>query len=472
MKPLVIVAAAVVLITCGVFLFDAEPAASQDTVAPLIAAADITSDASDRFVVHEWGTFTSFSGSDGIKLEFRPLLENDLPAFVSTRFKQSGFWLGKYSLPAIQRMETPVTYFYTPVERDVSVSVEFPEGLLTEFYPPVQSYLPKIDPQARSLGSTQPHPEATKLLRNSRLDWGTVHLIPPSSLRAYVADPDLARRIGRHVEQTMVPEADPYGHYGAARVTDSAIVQVRHHGTHEGENTHVPAADYFEKFLFYRGLGNFELPLTLRESANDVFELVNSGNDEVRSVFLVRVEGDQIWFNRFERSAPHSRMTLPQSPKPASMEQLSRAMTESLVAEGLYRKEALAMVACWKSSWFGEQGTRLLYMVPTSVTDSLLPLHIAPAPDELVRVLVGRMEIMPSSQEQQILQLVEKSATARSQASGEDESFRSPSIENLLALGRLAEPALVRVRNVADSEQTRNEATLLIDELRDTHETP
>lgn len=41
--------------------------------------------ADERFLVHEWGTFTSFAGSDGAKLEFRPLVDNDLPPFVDRK---------------------------------------------------------------------------------------------------------------------------------------------------------------------------------------------------------------------------------------------------------------------------------------------------------------------------------------------------------------------------------------------------
>ena len=43
-----------------------------------------------KFVVHEWGTFTNFSGSDGVNLEFRPLATNDLPRFIMTPFNQPG----------------------------------------------------------------------------------------------------------------------------------------------------------------------------------------------------------------------------------------------------------------------------------------------------------------------------------------------------------------------------------------------
>src|SRR5947208_12532752 len=51
-----------------------------------------------RFVVHEWGTFTSFAGSDGVQLEFRPLVDTDLPPFVLNREDQFG-WPSLYSYP-------------------------------------------------------------------------------------------------------------------------------------------------------------------------------------------------------------------------------------------------------------------------------------------------------------------------------------------------------------------------------------
>src|ERR1700682_2827814 len=39
----------------------------------------------NRLVVHEWGTFTSIAGKDGIALEWRPLNgSSDLPKFVHT----------------------------------------------------------------------------------------------------------------------------------------------------------------------------------------------------------------------------------------------------------------------------------------------------------------------------------------------------------------------------------------------------
>ena len=144
-----------------------EPDRSTSNSAPEKSARPSVGSKADPFIVHEWGTFTSFSGSDGVRLEFRPLVDEDLPAFVLDRFLQSGQRANmKRSIRSRLRMETPVTYFYTERERDVNVRVDFPKGLLTEFYPPVVSMGPQF-----KMGEKLP-------IRNSHLDWGKVHLIP------------------------------------------------------------------------------------------------------------------------------------------------------------------------------------------------------------------------------------------------------------------------------------------------------
>ena len=64
-----------------------------------------------------------------------------------------------------------------------------------------------------------------------------------------------------------------------------------------------------------------------------------------------------------------------------------------LVDQGLYADEARAMVETWKDSWF-EEGSRLIYIVPRQFIDHVLPLTIDPAPGQIVRVFVGRLEIV------------------------------------------------------------------------------
>src|SRR5678815_461851 len=62
--------------------------------------------AGEKLIVHEWGTFTNFSGSNGIQLEFRPLLDGELPSFVYDRAMHSVSPFLKSSYRARQRMET------------------------------------------------------------------------------------------------------------------------------------------------------------------------------------------------------------------------------------------------------------------------------------------------------------------------------------------------------------------------------
>ena len=66
-------------------------AALQYGLAAVLAFGALAANASakepDRFVVHEWGTFSTFSGSDGKPLKFYPD-DRDLPAFVHGRHRQ------------------------------------------------------------------------------------------------------------------------------------------------------------------------------------------------------------------------------------------------------------------------------------------------------------------------------------------------------------------------------------------------
>src|SRR5262245_26063650 len=92
---------------------------------PLHAAEPPADAPADKFIVHEWGTFTSFSGSDGVNLEYRPLETSDLPRFVVSPLRKPGKFdlLLKEMIVGQQRMETPVTYFYTDQPRVVRASV-------------------------------------------------------------------------------------------------------------------------------------------------------------------------------------------------------------------------------------------------------------------------------------------------------------------------------------------------------------
>ena len=77
-------------------------------------------------------------------------------------------------------------------------------------------------------------------------------------------------------------------------------------------------------------------------------------------------------------------------------------MARALVGQGLYEKEARAMVNTWQDQWFAEEGTRVLYLLPPAWTDRTLQLQVSPRPDSVVRVMVGRAELITPSGEREL----------------------------------------------------------------------
>src|SRR5947207_8420872 len=188
----------------------------------------------DLLVVHEWGTFTSIAGKDGVALDWRPLNgATDLPKFVHTMRDGRGFRQGspKVDLRAQVRMETPVLYFYSNHEMNIAAEVKFPKGTITEWYP-----------QARSV--------------EAGINWGNLKIAPGAAFN--------------------LPADYSDNHYYAARETDAAPVQVC-------GMTGKPAEQ--EKFLFYRGVGSFDLPLSVTH-ANDRLTLQNRGREQISRVII------------------------------------------------------------------------------------------------------------------------------------------------------------------------------------------
>ena len=435
-------------------------AASPDAAKSAPEKAEIVAPEED-LVVHEWGTFTTFSGSDGVHLDFRPLAaaHRDIPDFVWDR--ASGHPQAMFTKSRLRgkvRMETPVTYFYTDRERTIRASVEFPQGMLTEFYPPVQSFSPPFDVQAATR-------EGEKI-GNSRLDWGKIKLIPAKAFLPDVADAADAAWLQQRILETLCLPGN--GHYAAARATDSAFVLTNTKST----GPFSPGGTYLEKFLFYRGVGKFELPVQVEAGTDGEIRLHNRGTEPLTSLFLVESTGNDQRMSALPRIAAGETTVMPRPELVTDRQAARDQMVAALVREGLYEKEARAMIATWDDSWFLEQGTRVFYMVPRQVTDSLLPLKIEPQPKETVRVLVARLEVMRASEEQRLLDVVKRSAAARQaerskpQPEGAPANAELPVPEDITRLGRLAEPALVRVGAVSREPAVREEAEYLLFLLR------
>jgi hypothetical protein len=149
-------------------------------------------------------------------------------------------------------------------------------------------------------------------------------------------------------------------------------------------------------------------------------------------------------------------MTLPS--QPSSLNALSDEMVRALVSDGLFDKEAKAMVKTWQSSWFGEEGTRVLYSLAQSDTDTLLPLHLSPAPREIVRVMIGRLETLTPEQESSIASLI-------SHLGDDDPANRNQAAARLKQLGRFAEPALTRIAATTNDPEVHVRSQTLLQRI-------
>ena len=371
------------------------------------------------YVAHEWGTFTSVQGADGIQLEWNPFVISDLPKFVYDRNRpHANAKVGNLALPPVklgfttlQRMETPVIYFYSGQEQTVNVTVDFPQGIVTEWYPQLAPAI-KIKPEVMALGP--------KTIR-----WDNVHVLPSKQNGVLAGD---------------LPIETSGSHYYAARETDADFLRV-------GVGGKSSTPEETEKFLFYRGVGNFRAPLTVTQSSDgESVTLKNAGSEELRHLFIYRVHQGQGKFLYVKRLAPggdetvkiHAERNL--SSLSTLRADIARHLEQALVKEGLYEREASAMVKTWDDSWFAEEGLRVLYTLPSSWTDRILPLTLKPKPREVVRVMVGRAELITPAMEWSLMKQVVR-------YSDRDESIRARAVEDTrnLGLGRFLEPATRRL---------------------------
>jgi hypothetical protein len=340
--------------------------------------------------VHEWGTFTTVAGPDGRAVDWFPLGgPTDLPCFVE-RFRnrasapvttpvtatfasgdpKPSILLGKVAGVTVRvgpqpfdyeatranlqgkvRMETPVIYFYAPTEMSANVRVDFPRGLMTEWYPHATVTQGDI---------------GTATLRDpsqvGTIEWNDVRITPART--------------------PSFPSGDAASHYYAARATDAAPIVVNGQA---------------EKFLFYRGVANFDVPLSAEAVEEGAVRLRNLWAEELSSAILFENRGGRIGY-RVHGVVGNSDVTLDAPLLNGNLASLRMELERVLVNAGLFAREASAMVATWNDSWF-EEGTRVFYVLPPRSFETVLPLKVVPAPVSVARVFVGRMEIVtPASQ--------------------------------------------------------------------------
>ena len=249
----------------------------------------------DGLVVHEWGTFTSVAAEDGTAVDWVPQQgPRDLPCFVDR----------------------------VPVQHQGMAAGHCPDGnagplLLL----------------ARREGSGRPR--AVPARHHHRVvpaSRGRAHRIELTTLR----NPGLVGTIAWNQVRVLPRAAEDYpvesgaNHYYAARKTDASPLEVR---TDVGN-----AVDgQREKFLFYRGIGNFPLPLTAAVSADGQVVVAASHGQPVGDVMLFENTGGTTGYQAL-RSAKQAvtleRPAAPRVPTPS----VHSALERMLVAQGLYQE--------------------------------------------------------------------------------------------------------------------------------------
>jgi len=142
--------------------------------------------------------------------------------------------------PARVRMETPVVYFYSDREMTVSVKVGFPKGRVTEWYPRANNV-------------------------HDGIDWGRIRILPD-------------------LPASFPTEKEPSRYY-TARETDASPIRVCSE-----------AGSEMEKFLFYRGVGRFAVPLSARVSGDGKVVVENRGSGRIPSVILFENRGGRLGY--------------------------------------------------------------------------------------------------------------------------------------------------------------------------------
>jgi hypothetical protein len=298
--------------------------------------------------VHEWGTFTAIAGHDGRATEWTVFYDPaELPGFVE-RFNDMNLKVG---LRGTIRMETPVLYFYSPRDVSVSVKVAFSKGVITEWYPPATRVQPRSVLQNASLST---------LHNDGTIAWNDVAISPN-------VNPEFAREASTN-------------RYYTARDTAATPLSVK-----------TAAGTRKEKFLFYRGVSAVPLPLSATQDPSGQLLVRNLKQNEIPAVILFERRGSRVGYRWARALADETVVDPPELT--GDLDSLCTDLEGVLVNQGLYADEAHAMVQTWRDSWF-EEGSRLIYVAPREFVDGILPLAISPAPEHLVRVFVGRLEIV------------------------------------------------------------------------------
>ncbi len=287
------------------------------------SSAVLARDSPSDLIVHEWGTFLSMSGSDGAVLDGMYHEEHALPAFVHSRSRD------QLRLPgSFLKGETPVIYFYTSARQQVRLGVGFPHGIWTQWYPQAAGLSPSLIEQS----------ERPDRLGGGRICWRG-EVIPEAAVKSANSNRQPA---GSHSE-VVLPPTHSDALWNFARDVDAAYVKTL-------DRTKDPAPAEFERFLFYRGLGESRLPLRFAAGHGGTLVLDRDPTlgRGISHVFVIRVENGRGAYRYLPALEPGQAVesVIPSMERSRPLADFTTAIAgclrATLTRSGLYPKEARA----------------------------------------------------------------------------------------------------------------------------------
>jgi len=342
----------------------------------ILGLSGISVRAAEEMTVHEWGTFTSVHASDGTRLSGLEREEHRLPNFVRSHagFSPADKGWNRPVKNVTIKMETPVLYFYASREIPVKVEVGFHGGSISQWYPDRGGgeelpALPVNITDIEQLRRMAPV-DFSKGYEGS-IAWDVTVLAPTSG------------------EVVNTPKSWETPQWPRARVSGANLIKGPPGLVETGRGDFSATAPVVEGFLFYRGIGNFDVPLKTTVAPDGTLTLRNTGDAVIPYGVVYRKRAgheSEAW--EFIGLAPGEARVAPALG--VRKIRFHHALTDS----GLTSAEASAMLATWQESYFDAPGLRVFWIVPRAFTDRILPLTITPKPAKLERVLVGRSEVL------------------------------------------------------------------------------
>ena len=382
--------------------------------------------------LHEWGTFTTVSGSDGKLLTGLHVEEESLPPFVYSHLGMRPQAHGVFNFPmAVNRignnvshnrnqiyviengekklipmsgfkgmpraslknvtvkMETPVIYFYGDDTPKVNVKVGFNGGTISQWYPQRKS---GDTPNLIARGEGEMSDTLKKIVGDREMVmWKPVDFLEPYE-GSIEWDVEIQPKTDGDAAMTFKPNENTTWIY--PRVPDANVIKV---------------GDEYEDYLFYRGVGNIEIPATFSVDDSETLQVKNNSKEAIPFAFAFENIGGKFRYKTLGviTAGDVARVSEEEWIEPSSMRgqqvEVFQEMRAGLIAQGLTSDEADGMVKTWWNSYFNKQGLRVFWVVPQTDLEEILPLNVEPKPENQVRVLVGRADVLRPRMEQQMI---------------------------------------------------------------------